>query len=124
MKKTMTLTSAACSCALETAKDIRFHGGAKGADLLPESAGYAACRFLRSSSALRGVLVRESYRLRIASAKGRRTVRRSFVAPGPLMELPGAWVRVTLNITAIGVAVTGVYLSEEYPTPSRRKGER
>ena len=121
MKKTMTLTSAACSCQLETAKDLRFHGGAVGADLLPESAGYAACRFLRSSSALRGVLVRESYRLRIASGKGRRTVRRCFVAPGPLMELPSAWARVTLNITATGVAVTGVFLCEEYPHSRERK---
>lgn len=123
MKKTMTLTSAACSCQLETAKDLRFHGGAVGADLLPESAGYAVCRFLRSSSALRGVLVRESYRLRIASGKGRRTVRRCFVAPGPLMELPSAWARVTLNITATGVAVTGVFLCEEYP-PSRERKSR
>jgi hypothetical protein len=121
MKKTMTLTSAAYSCALETAKDIRFHGGVRGADLLPESAGYAACRFLRSSSALRGVLVRESYQLRIASGKGRRTVRRCFVAPAALMELPSAWARVTLNITATGVAVTGVFLCEEYPHSRERK---
>ena len=121
MKKMMTLTSAACSCQLETAKDIRFHGGAVGADLLPESAGYAACRFLRSSSALRGVLVRESYQLRIASGKGRRTVRRCFVAPAALMELPGAWVQVTLNITATGVTVTGVYLCGEYPTSRERR---
>ena len=121
MKKMMTLTSAACSCQLETAKDIRFHGGAVGGDLLPESAGYAVCRFLRSSSALRGVLVRESYRLRLASGKGRRTVRRCFVAPAALMELPGAWARVTLNITATGVTVTGMYLCEEYPTSRERK---
>lgn len=123
MKKTMTLTSAACSCQLETAKDLRFHGGAVGADLLPESAGYAVCRFLRSSSALRGVLVRESYQLRIASGKGRRTVRRCFVASGPLMELPGAWVRVALTVTATGVTVTGVYLCGEYP-PSRERKSR
>lgn len=124
MKKTMTLTSAACSCQLETAKDIRFHGGARSADLLPESAGYAVCRFLRSSSALRGALVRESYRLRIASGKGRRTVRRSFVAPASLMELPAAWVRVTLTVSATGVTVTGVYLFEEYPKPPRKQAVR
>lgn len=117
----MKMTSAACSCTLETAKDFRFHPGAKSGDLLPESAGYAACRFLRSSSALRGVLVRESYRLRIASGKGRRTVRRCFVAPGPLMELPSAWARVTLNITATGVTVTGVYLCGESPPSRERK---
>lgn len=124
MKKTMKMTSAACSCALETAKDIRFHSGAKSGDLLPESAGYAVCRFLRSGSTLRGELVRESYRLRLASGKGRRTVRRSFVAPGALMELPAAWVRVTLTVTAAGVTVTGVYLCEAYPAPHRKRAAR
>lgn len=120
MKKTMTMTSGACSCALETAGDIRCFVGAGYGDLLPESAAYAVCRFLRSSCALRGTLVRESYRLRIAPGKGRRTVRRSFVAPGVLMELPCPWVRVTLTVTATGVTVTGVSLCEEYPSPPRR----
>lgn len=121
MKKTMTMTSGACSCVLETAKDIHFNADRSGGDLLPESAGYAVCRFLRSSSALRGTLVRESYRLRIADGKGRKTVRRSFVAPGALMELPGAWVQVTLSVTPSGVTVTGVRLCEAYPSPYRKR---
>ena len=121
MKKVFSLTSAAYTCQLEAARTFRFHAGATGADLLPESALYAVCRFLRSSSALRGALVRESYKLRVATGKGRRSVRRSFLAPGPLMELPGAWVRVTLTVTAAGVSVTGVYLCEEYPSPPRTR---
>lgn len=124
MKKMMKMTSGACSCVLETAKDIRFNGGARNGGLLPESAGYAACRFLRSSTVLRGTLVRESYRLRLATGKGRRTVRRSFVAPGALMELPAAWVRVTLAVTAAGVTVSGVYFGEEYPAARRKWAAR
>lgn len=124
MKKVFSLTSAAYTCQLEAARTFRFHGGAMGTDLLPESALYAVCRFLRSSSALRGALVRESYKLRVGTGKGRRSVRRSFVAPGPLMELPGAWVRVTLTVTAAGVSVTGVYLSERYPAPPVARKQR
>lgn len=124
MKKTMTMTCGACSCTLETAKDLHFRALKSGGDLLPESAGYAVCRFLRTSSALRGALVRESYQLRIADGKGRRTVRRSFVAPGVLMELPGAWVQVTLRVAASGVTVTGVRLCETYPNPPRARKNR
>lgn len=114
MKMVSRTPSCSIMCQIEAAKDFRFRSGVS-CDLLPESIGYAVCRFLQATPALRHSLVLESYRLRLAKGKERRTHRRSFVAPAALLELPGGWVQVRLTVTPIGVTVTEVRLCEEYP---------
>lgn len=115
MKLVSRTASHSVTCQIEAAKELRLRTQTPCA-LLPESVGYAACRFLRSSSALRHSLAEESYRLRLAKGRARRTLRRSIVAPAALMELPGSWAQVSLTVTPIGVTVTGVRLCEEYPS--------
>ena len=83
--------------------------------LLPDTVGYAVCRFLCHNEGLSRALVRQSYDLRFAKGKGARSVRRQWVVPAVLLELPGAWVRFSCIVTAKGVTVTRVCLLKEYP---------
>lgn len=115
MKLVSRTASHSVTCQIEATKELRFRTQTQCA-LLPESVGYAACRFLRSSPTLSHSLAEESYRLRLAKGQKRRTLRHSIVAPAALMELPGSWAQVSLTVSPIGVTVTGVRLCEEYPS--------
>ena len=78
-----------------------------------ETAGYAACRYLRKNPALCWEYVRESYELRLSTGKNRRARRHYFVAPASLMELPGNWAYISVSVSATGVVVdhVGLYTS-------------
>jgi hypothetical protein len=118
MKLVSKMTSGTCTCQLTIAKQIRFLSPVP-CDLAPESAGYAVCRFVRRSPALRHTLARQSYQLRLAKGGDRRTKYSRIVAPAFLMELPGNWAQVRLAISPAGVNVVEVRLSADYPKPPR-----
>lgn len=122
MKMVSKTAASTCTCQLQAAKELHF-SSCVDCLLAVESVGYAACRFIRRSPALRHTLTQESYRLRLAKGRERRKQYHSFVAPAALMELPGAWVSVRLTVDPEGVTVEGMSLSEEYPysRPGKRR---
>lgn len=114
MKLTIENGYGSLSCDVSAAKSLRVLNWTD-TPLEPDVAAYAVCRFLRKSRALCGEYVRESYRLRLAKGKARKTKYRSFLAPASLMELPGVWCAVKLYVSSSGVVVeaVGLYLSIE-----------
>jgi hypothetical protein len=118
MKMVSRTASSTCTCQLTAAAQLRITSRVP-CDLAPESIGYAACRFIRSSSALRHSLTWQSYQLRLAKGGDRRTKYSRIVAPAFLMELPGNWAQVRLAISPAGVNVVEVRLSADYPKPPR-----
>ena len=64
MKLVSRTASHSVTCQIEATKELHFRTQTQCA-LLPESVGYAACRFLRSSPTLSHSLAEESYRLRL-----------------------------------------------------------
>ena len=113
MKMTSENEYGSYACELIAAKELRFHADFP-CDVELDTVRYAVCRFLRKSKSLCKEYVKESYRLRLASGKGRKTKRRWCLAPAALLELPGAWVHIGVSISATGVTVEQVGLHETY----------
>ena len=112
MKLTLGNGYGSLSCEVSAAKTLRVTDRV-GASLRGDVVGYAVCRFLRRSRALAREYVRQSYDLRLEKRRSGRTGTRRFLAPAPLLELPGAWCAVRLSVTAAGVTVESVGL---FPT--------
>ena len=102
---------------MEVGKNFRFSSQVPCPALAPETAGYAACRFLTRCPELKGALVSLSRELRLAR-HGRRTVRRTVTVPARLLELPGGRARLRLTVTARGVTVELLELLEAPPAGS------
>ena len=90
-------------------------------DYLQETVEYAVLRFLARCAKLYHYYANESCKLRFAKGReARRTKTLHCTAPAMLMELPGAWVRLTLRINREAIIVTAIELSDEYPKQQKR----
>lgn len=76
---------------------------------------YAVEKFWTESKKIQKECTRECWKIRIASGKERRKKRVSYTIPAVLMELPGDWVRVHLEIDSVGVIVRSVEILNGYP---------
>ena len=118
MKMVSRTATSTITCQIEVAKDCRVHI-CTACKLLSESVAYAVCRFIKTTPSLRHSLVHKSYQLRLSKAKDRRMQRHSFVAPAALMELSGGWVEVRLTVSPVGISISSIRLSEDYPTVNK-----
>ncbi len=98
------------SCPVSAARGLRFDLRVP-CDLEVESLVYAVRRFIRRSPVLLGDFAGESYGLRLS--RGR--VRRRFVAPAALLELPGSWAAVSLRVLPTGAEITRIGLYDRLP---------
>ncbi len=103
------------SCALELAKNVRVDVD-PALSVSRETLLYAVCRFIRHSPALCREYVIASWRLRLQSGRARRALRRGFVSPAALLELPRGWAAVSVSVSPAGVTVERVGL---YPSFDR-----
>ncbi|MBO5199201.1 MAG: hypothetical protein J6B85_11910 [Lachnospiraceae bacterium] len=76
---------------------------------------YAVRRFFRKSGRIRRDCTYESWQIRLAKGKSRRQHRFSYLIPAILMELPGAWIRLSGTIDARGVTVQRLEILSRYP---------
>lgn len=113
----MTCNSLACEIAI--APDFTFHSGVP-CDLEPAAVQYAVRRFFCKSGRICHDCTWASWQLRLTSPRRRRPQRWSYVLPAVLLELPGAWARVTVSVNAVGVQVHRVALLREYPGQTGR----
>lgn len=104
----------ATQCQISPARDLRFYSQVP-CSLEPETIAYAVCRFFTKSAHMCRFCVSESYRMRLASGKGRRAKRCRATLPAVLMDLPGSWAQVRFTIDAVGVTVQEVRLLRCYP---------
>lgn len=99
------------SCELTAADSVRC---SLELPVRPDTAVYAVKRFITHSPVLRRACTCRSYRLRIGEKRSYlRTLK--FEAPARLLELPGASIRVTLQVSQRGVAVAAVSLYAARP---------
>lgn len=117
----MTYNSLACEIAI--APDFTFHSSVP-CDLEPDTVRYAVRRFFCKSSRICRDCTWASWQLRLVSARQRRPVRWTYSLPAALLELPGAWARVTVSVSAVGVQVHRVALLQQYPGLTARAGGR
>lgn len=113
----MTCNSLACEIAI--APDFTFHSSVP-CDLEPDTVRYAVRRFFCKSGRICHDCTWASWQLRLAGSRRRRPQRWSYVLPAVLLELPGAWARVTVSVNAVGVQVHRVALLREYPGQTGR----
>lgn len=57
----------------------------------------------------------ESWQLRIAKGRKKRTRRFEYIIPAVFMELPGNWVRVYGNIDVVGMNISRIELLKDHP---------
>lgn len=77
---------------------------------------YAALRFLARDARLFHYYASESCKLRFAKGKAARRAKTfRCTAPAILMELPGAWVQLTIRIDSEAITVTKIELLSAYP---------
>lgn len=77
-------------------------------ELCPEAVAYAVCRLFTKSVSLRKAYVPESYRMRLASGKGRKTKRHRCVIPACLAEIDGELLQIDFSVDCTGVTVQKV----------------
>ena len=85
-------------------------------DLSQEAVEYAALRFLAHNARLYHFYASESCELRFAKGKAAKRLKTyQCTAPAVLMELPGAWVRLTLRVDQEAIRIMSVEMLQEYP---------
>ena len=99
-------------CRVTAARDLRL-SGALFRELPPDTAAYALCRFLCRSEQLSRAYTLMSYRLRLASGRGRRPRRERFSAPAALLELGAGWIRAEVTVSPEGVTGERAHWSPE-----------
>ena len=100
----------AISCNIAVSKDMLFTSEVPCNGLETDAAGYAVCRFLKKSPKDAYRYIRESYRLHLATGKGRKSKFCWLSGPAKSLELPGAWVRIRLCVNPEGITVERVEL--------------
>lgn len=110
----MKMTYKSLACEIAIAPDFTFHSSVP-CDLEPDTIRYAVRRFFCKSSRICRDCTLASWRLRLASPRRRRPERWNYILPAALLELPGAWARVTVSVTAVGVQVHRVTLLRQLP---------
>ena len=99
------------SCQISARKDFCCELG----ELCSDAVVYAVSRLFSSSAAMCRSCVTESYAMRIATGKGRRSARHSCVVPAALAEIDGNWLRVSYSVDPEGVTIQSVSLFDSYP---------
>lgn len=110
MKLTTGTGYGAISCNIEASKAMLFTTEVPCNGLGTEAAGYAVCRFLKKDPKTAYRYIRESYRLRLASGKKRKSRFCWLSGSAHALELPGAWVRIQLRVDPEGITVERVEL--------------
>lgn len=76
---------------------------------------YAVERFFTHCTLFCRECTYESWQIRIAKGKARRSHNFTYLIPAVLMELPGIWIRLVGDIDAVGVNIKKVELLNEHP---------
>ena len=101
-------------CQISAAKELHFYSQ-KPCDLEEDTVSYAACRFFSKSAALCKLYAAESYRMRLAQGRGRKSKKHQCILPAQFMELPGNWARIHFTVDPVGVTIRGIDLLERFP---------
>lgn len=104
----------AAICQISAAKDFHFISLVP-CDLEPDTISYAVRRFFSKSRILCQTYVSESYQLRFAKGKDRKSKHHCCVIPAQFMELPGNWAQVNFVVDAFGITIRKVTLLWSYP---------
>ncbi len=107
------------ACEVSAASDFSFSSQVT-CSYERDTVRYAAELFLRRSTKFRRACTYESWQIRIAKGKERRKHRFAYLIPAVLMELPGAWVRITGSIDAVGVKIERMEILKAYPELDER----
>ncbi len=111
------------SCSVTAAEKMHFSSDVP-CELEMDTIRYAACRFLTKSRKLQQKYVRESYQHRIASKRKDKKPRyETCMVPAAAMELPGSWAVMRVKITAEGVTIQSLKLSDTFPGTVRFSGK-
>lgn len=81
-----------------------------------ETICYAVQRLFHKSERLCRSCTLESWQLRLAKGNARKRHPFAYVIPAALMELPGAWIRLSGMIDAGGVTVYKIEILTHYPS--------
>lgn len=76
---------------------------------------YAVEHFFSSSTRFCKECAYESWKIRLAKAKEKKSHLFTYLVPAALMELPGSWVSLAGYINSAGVHISKVELLKEYP---------
>ena len=107
------------ACELSIPADMRFCTPVR-CDLEPDTVRYAVRRLFTRCAALRGDCIARSWQLRVATGRARRSRRVRYLLRAAMLELPGAWARLTVFIDAAGVTVQQLELLDTLPASSFR----
>ncbi len=77
-------------------------------ELCADAVNYAVCRLFVRSSGLCREYVRESYCMRIANGKGKKSRRHRSVLPAFLAEMEGELLQIDFTVDSTGVTVQGI----------------
>lgn len=101
-------------CEVSVAENYDFHTQA-ACNYDKDTIAYAVERFFTRCTRFREECTYESWQIRIAKGKARRSHKFVYVVPAVLMELPGGWVRLTGDIDAVGVHIKKVEILNIHP---------
>lgn len=77
-------------------------------DLCSEAVIYAACRLFSRSESLCREYVTASYRMRLASGKGRKSRNCRCVIPGFLAEIDSDFLQISFTVDSTGVTIQSI----------------
>ena len=80
-----------------------------------DTVAYAIERFFSRCQKFLRTCIFESCQIRLSKGKARKNKKFTYLVPAVLMELPGNWIRMSGEITPIGVCVKKAELLEEHP---------
>lgn len=99
------------ACNVWVSSNLTFITSTSG--IKPDTAGYAACRFLTKCDSLSRDYTDLSYKIRLGKGKDRKTKYEWFVVPAALMELPGGWAKVEVAINDRGVEIRKIVIADD-----------
>ena len=80
-----------------------------------DTVAYAVERFFSRSKRFLRECTFECCQIRLAKGKARKNKKFQYIVPAVLMELPGDWVRMSGEISPVGVCVRKVEILKEHP---------
>ncbi len=119
----MKMTYGSLGCTLSVSNNLFFEAP-QNFDYEKDVVAYAVKRFFANSKDFRRDFNIESWEFRFAKGKEKKWRKFTYVIPAILMELPGAWVKVSGSVDAKGVEVQRVEVLEEYPWEENTRKER
>ena len=100
----MKMTYRGLECRIKARPDLNAAIG----ELCSEAVVYGVSRLMSKSESVCREYVCESYRMRLATGKGRRSKRHSCVIPAFLAEIDGELLRIDLTVDGSGVTIQNI----------------